>query len=331
MLALRRIGLVLLVLFALLNVILAFHAARFTYFYDNPEKTPSKKPESYSTSEKLNAALFGLKLKKSVVTDYPKIPYETLRLTNELGQKLEGWYIPVEQAKGTVILCHGHASNKSRVLCEMDYFHELGYNTLSFDFRAHGNSQGNICTIGFRETNDLKAAYDFVTRGGEKNIILWGVSMGAATILKAVPEHSLKPSRVILECPFASLYDAVQGRLRSMNIPAHPASELLLLWGGLERSMSTYQYRPSEYAKGLTMPVLLNWGGNDPRVLRHETDAIFQNLGTQQKQLVIFEHSAHQSYCTNEPEKWRATISRFLQASPQPQSVSKPVTALQMR
>ncbi|MFD1140436.1 alpha/beta hydrolase [Larkinella insperata] len=327
MLALRRIGLVLLVLFALLNVILAFHAARFTYFYDNPEKTPSKKPENYSTSEKLNAAFFGLKLKKSVVTDYPKIPYETIRLTNELGQKLEGWYIPVKQAKGTVILCHGHASNKSRVLCEMDYFHELGYNTLAFDFRAHGNSQGNICTIGFRETNDLKTAYGFVSRSGEKNIILWGVSMGAATILKAIPEHSLKPARVILECPFASLYDAVQGRLRSMNLPAHPASEILLLWGGMERSMSAYGFRPSEYAKDLTMPVLLNWGAKDPRVLRHETDAIFENLGALQKQLVIFENSTHQSYCTNEPEKWRATVSRFLQVSPQP--AARPTAELQ--
>ncbi|GAB3342430.1 alpha/beta hydrolase [Larkinella ripae] len=322
----RWTGLALLVLFVLLNIILAFHAARFTYFFDNPDKTPSKKSETYSTGDKLNAAFFGLKLKKSVVSNYPKMPFETIRLTNEYNQKLEGWYIPVENARGTVILAHGHASTKASILCEMDYFHQLGYTTLSFDFRAHGNSEGNICTIGYRETNDLKAAYDFVTRTGEKNIIFWGASMGAATILKAIPEHNLKPKQVILECPFASLYDAVQGRLRSMHIPAHPASELLLLWGGLQRGISGYSFRPSEYAKQLTMPVLLNWGINDPRVLRHETDAIFENLGSIQKQLVIFEKSGHQSYCTVEPDKWRATISRFLQASP----VSKPVSEPQL-
>ncbi|MGA0560003.1 alpha/beta hydrolase [Larkinella sp. VNQ87] len=315
---LRRVGLVLLGLFVLLNIVLAFHAARFTYFYDNPDKMPSRKPESYSTGEKLEAAFFGMKLKKSVVNDAPKMPYETVRLTNELGQRLEGWYVRADNPKGTVILCHGHASNKSKVLCENDFFHQLGYNTLLFDFRAHGNSQGNICTIGYRETNDLKAAYDFVSRGNEKNIILWGVSMGAATILKAIPEHDLKPSQVILECPFASLYDAVQGRLRSLHIPAHPASELLLLWGGMERSMSGYSYRPSDYAKKLTMPVLLNWGAKDPRVLRPETDAIFANLGTSRKQLVIYENSGHQPYCTNENTKWQAAISDFLQASPRP-------------
>ncbi|WP_460635775.1 alpha/beta hydrolase [Larkinella harenae] len=329
MLILRRAGLVLLALFVLLNIILAFHASRFTYFFDNPDKTPSKKPEEYTMGEKLNAAFFGLKLKKSVVSDQPKIPFETIRLTNEYNQRLEGWYIPVEQARGTVILCHGHASSKAKVLCEMDYFHQLGYNTLLFDFRAHGNSEGNICTIGYRETNDLKAAYDFVVRGGEKNIILWGVSMGAATILKAIPEHDLKPSRVILECPFATLYDAVQGRLRSMHIPAHPASELLLLWGGMQRGISTYKFRPSDYARQLSMPVLLNWGTKDPRVLRHETDAIFENLGTKRKQLIVFENSGHQSYCTQEPEKWQTAVRSFLQV--QPSTKANPVAALSAR
>lgn len=329
MLILRRTGLVLLVLFILLNIITAFQASRFTYFYNNPDKTPARKPEEYSTGEKFEAAFFGLKLKKSVVSDHPSVPYETIRLTNEYKQKLEGWYIPAENAKGTVILCHGHASNKSKILCETEYFHELGYNTLSFDFRAHGNSEGNICTIGFRETNDLKAAYDFVEKGKEKNIILYGVSMGAATILKAIPEHGLKPAQVILECPFASLYDAVHGRLRSMHIPAHPIAELLTLWGSMERSMWAFGYRPSVYAKQLTMPVLLNWGAKDPRVLRHETDAIFENLGTSQKKLVVFENSVHQSYCINEKMKWQAAISGFLQVSPKP--VSKPVAELQVR
>jgi alpha-beta hydrolase superfamily lysophospholipase len=326
MLILRRIGLVLLVLFILLNIVTAFQASRFTYFYNNPDKTPARKAEDYSTGELIEAAFFGMKLKKSVVSDHPTIPYETIRLTNEYGQRLEGWYIPAVQPKGTVILCHGHASNKSKIICETEYFHELGYNTLSFDFRAHGNSEGNICTIGFRETKDLKAAYDFVEKGNEKNIILWGVSMGAATILKAIPEHGLKPAQVILECPFASLYDAVQGRLRSMHIPAHPVSELLTLWGSMERSMWAFGFRPSVSAKQITMPVLLNWGAKDPRVLRHETDAIFENLGTSHKQLVVFENSAHQSFCVNEKAKWQSAISGFLKVSPKPEI--KPVADL---
>ncbi|GAA4467726.1 hypothetical protein GCM10023189_51890 [Nibrella saemangeumensis] len=314
----RRSLRVVLVVFLLLNIILAFHANRFTYFYDNPQKVKARKAEEYSTAEKVGGALFGMKFIKAPVNAYPQVPYETVRLTTNDGFSLEGWYIPAKQAQGTVILCHGHASNKAKILAETQFFHELGYNTLSFDFRAHGNSSGNVCTIGYRETRDLEAAYEYVASRGEKNIVLWGVSMGAATVMKAIPEHNLKPSRVILECPFASMYDAVKGRIRSMHLPTSPAAELLMVWGGLERGMWSFGYRPDEYAKALTMPTLLNWGANDPRVLRPETDAIYRNLATPDKQLIIFDNSAHQSFCQNEEGKWKEAISRFLPVTARP-------------
>ncbi|CCH54251.1 putative protein yqkD [Fibrisoma limi BUZ 3] len=311
----RIAGISLLVLFVLLNGVVAFHAARFTYFYDNPEQEPRRKLDSYSTLEKLQIALFGWKHMKSAVHDQPGFSFQTVQLVNDRHQKLEGWYGPIGQAKGTVILCHGHGTNKSDVLCEAAYFRTLGYNTFLFDFRAHGNSEGNVCTLGFHETNDLKVAYDYVVRMGEKNIVLWGRSMGASIILKAIPEWSLKPSRVILECPFASISDAVEGRLRTLHVPVHPVSELLMFWGSTLRLTWMFDFQPSANAKQLTMPVLLNWGGNDQRVLRQETDLIFKNLGASRKELAIFEQSAHESYCVRESARWQTIIHRFLQTS----------------
>lgn len=306
-------------LFILLNILLAFHAYRFTYFYDNPERQRPKKPEEYTSAERLQGALFGLKFKKAVVDSFPTVPFQTVQLKTTDGETLEGWYVPAQAALGTVILSHGHANSKARVLAEAQYFHELGFNTLAYDFRAHGNSSGNICTIGYNEVQDIKAAYDFVARKGEKNIVLWGISMGAAAITKALVDYSdLKPTRVILECPFASLYEAVQGRLRTMHLPTSPASELLLTWGSLERGMWSFGYSPADYAHQLHMPVLLNWGANDKRVTRHETDEIFANIGSTRKQLIVFEQSGHQSFCKSEGPKWKAAINRFLDAEPRP-------------
>lgn len=310
----RRTVRVVLVLFVVINIMLAFQAYRFTYFYDNPQKLPVKKAEEYTTLERAEVAILGMKFLKKPILELPQLPYETVGLTNDEGQHLEAWYVPVDSARGTVILCHGHASNKASIICQADYFHELGYNTLSFDFRAHGNSEGNVCTIGYDETGDVKAAYDFIIRKGEKNIVLWGVSMGAATLLKAIPAYNLKPSRVILECPFASLYDAVKGRLRTMHVPASPLSELLMFWGGTERGFWGFNHKPVGYSAQLTMPVLLNWGAKDGRVQRYETDAIFAQLGTQEKQLVVFEESGHESYCLKEPVKWKATMAAFLES-----------------
>ena len=82
------------------------------------------------------------------------------------------------------------------------------------DFRAHGNSGGNTCTIGYRETEDVKLAYNFIEDKGEKNIVLWGISMGAATVARAIDEDHLQPSKVILEMPFATMENAVEGQLK---------------------------------------------------------------------------------------------------------------------
>ncbi|MDQ1088193.1 alpha/beta hydrolase [Siphonobacter sp. SORGH_AS_1065] len=309
---LRFLGWFLLVLFLFFNVLMAFQAYRFTYFYE-PQEAVFRRPEQMSAGEKISAALFGFRAPKRPVKEKPDFPYQTVRLKNTAQQTLVGWVSPARgKSKGTVILWHGHGSNKSRVLAEARYFHESGYQTVLFDFRAHGQSEGNVCTIGYKETDDLRTVYNWVKARGESNIILWGMSMGAATILKAVPEYALKPKKVIIECPFGTLEEAIKGRLRSLHIPVQPITSLLLFYGSLERDMDGAAYQPSTYAKQFDMPVLLQWGRNDPRVSQAETDRIFKNLGSTNKKLVIYEESGHQSFCRHETDKWKKEVTEFL-------------------
>ncbi len=254
----------------------------------------------------------GLDLYKKKIDTLPSVPYQTVYLKNNVGQKLEGWYIPATENKGTVLLFHGHGSSKSKILPETEYFHQLGYNTFSIDFRAHGNSEGEICTIGYDETEDIKVAYEYISRKGEKKPILWGISMGAASLLKAIPEYKLHPYKLIIECPFGSMEAAVSGFLRKMDMPTPVVSDELLFWGSTFNGMWGYDYKPTEYALDIHIPVLLNWGEKDKRVLRAETDSIYKNLGTSNKHLVVYKKSGHESYCRNEPEKWKASIAGFL-------------------
>ena len=263
--------------------------------------------------EKTKVILFGVRLSKSVIKHFPATPYKTVSLHTPDGLRLEGWSIPAKNPKGTVILYHGYGGSKDPMLSEAAYFHQLGYNTFLLDFRASGNSDGSTCTIGYREAQDVKLAYDYVKSCGEKHIVFWGMSMGAAAILKAIPQYDLRPENVILECPFATLTDAVKARMRAVHLPGTPFSQLLTFWGGVELGFWGPGYKPEQYAKKLSMPVLLCWGRHDPRVYKSETDIIFKHLGTTDKTLVIFENSGHQSFCRNEGEKWKNTVRTFLQ------------------
>ena len=307
---LRIIGKLALILFILFNIITALHAWHFTHFYDRTEGAPavaSHKPGA-GFSWELITGFKSYKLKNDPAPEGA----ETVYLKTADGVRLHAWMIRSAQPhQGTVLLFHGHGSNKSAVKQEAERFRELGYHTLLVDFRAHGSSSGNTCTIGYQEAEDVKAAYMFV-RGEEKQqVILWGISMGAASITRAVAVFRLRPDKVILEMPFGSLLDAVEGRMRMMKLPGEPAGVFLTFWGGLERGFWAFRHEPVAYAASMGMPVLLQWGANDLRVSRNETEALYQALPGK-KEWVVYDSCAHESLCKKESVKWRQTVTRFL-------------------
>jgi uncharacterized protein len=301
-----------LVLFILLNIVSAFHAYKFTHFYDTGEVTV--KPDSLKNGwDRTKEALFGINFTKRKNDYVPDSNYRTITLSSNDSTKLEAWDIAVQGAKGTVIMFHGHGGNKSGMIKEAAAFRQLGYNTLLVDFRAHGGSAGNTCTIGVDEAQDVYAAYNHIKNSGEKNIVLWGISLGAATIAKASADYpDMNPVKIIAEMPFGSLMDAVEGRVKLMGLPGQPLATLLTFWGGTEHGFWAFKHKPYEFAKKISCPVLLQWGKNDSRVKRAEIDAIYNNL-TANKKLVVYENSGHESLYKKETEKWMKEVSNFLQ------------------
>lgn len=313
---LKRIGYTLLGIFIFINIVCAFQAYHLTHFYTD---VPALNTAQLGFTDKVGIALFGAKVPKSKVVDSLKTPHESIKIKTDDGLTLAGWYLDntnrddtINFSKGTVIMFHGHASSRSGIIKEAEAFYNLGYNVFMIDFRAHGESDGDVCTIGYEESKDVKAAYEYVEKKGEKNIILYGISLGAATAMKAISDYNLRPSKIILEMPFGTLLDAVEGRLRIMGLPAEPLSALLTFWGGAEQVFWAFNHRPEEYAKKISCPVLLQWGKDDPRVTEKETDEIFSNLATKEKSIVKYDGCAHESLCVKANEKWMQSVSGFL-------------------
>jgi len=299
-----------LVLFLSINVVVAFHAYKFTHYY-NPGEVVIKKQDEKTSWDKTKEILFGFNFvknpNKSTVSDF-----NTVYLKTSNGLKLEAWLIEVENPKGTVALFHGYKGSKTGISNEASAFRKLGYNTIVLDFRAHGNSEGNTCTFGYKEAEDVRLVYDYLKEKGEQNIFLYGISMGAATITKAINDYGLSPSRIILDMPFGTISSAVKGRIKMMNLPVEPLATLLIFWGGTEHGFWAYGIKPSEYVKKIKCPVLLQVGKNDPRVSFEETNDIYTNIPAQKK-LVVYENSGHESLCNKENNKWLSEITAFLQ------------------
>ncbi len=297
------------IIFVLFNFISATNAYKFTHFYD-PGHTKSTAPVREGGWQKLEDLLFG--------RDYYKKPnaarpdsFSDVVLTTADHLKLRGWYRAVPHASGTVLLFHGYGENRTDVLPQAMGFVDMGYNVFLIDFRAHGNSDGHTTTIGDLEAGDVKLAYDFIRHKGEKNIVLWGISMGAASIAHAISEYDLKPSKVILEMPFATMEQAVEGQVRLMHLPVEPLATFLTFWGGIERGSWAFSNKPEQYVRDIHCPVLLQQGVHDIRVTPQETQELFAHLH-QPKQLVMYQNSGHESLCKKEHLKWLASVSAFL-------------------
>ncbi len=112
-----------------------------------------------------------------------KIPFQSINLITEDGIRLSAWYTPPRNGS-VILLAHSYGDNRP------EWLHELlakkGYGVLAWDARAHGESDGQISTIGYLEVLDVKAALDYAKAQPDvKHIGAWGGSMGAATLILA--------------------------------------------------------------------------------------------------------------------------------------------------
>lgn len=191
--------------------------------------------------------------------------------------------------------------------------HSLGYNIAIVGFRGSGNSEGDYTTIGYEEANDVIASYRFFKgKLPEQHFYLFGSSMGAAAILKALATEPLPVEGVMLEYPFASLHQSVKNRFNVMGFPSFPIANLLTYFGGLQLGFDAYAHNPSDYAKKVECPVLYLAGDHDDRVTNEETSLVFQNLKSKDKTLHVFKGGRHESFNKSYRAEWLTLCENFL-------------------
>lgn len=295
-------------LFVFLNILAAFHAWSFTHFGPAESRKPHDEV-GLSFGDKLKALFTGVRLPRPENRSEPGLPFERVVLSD--GEKLEAWMIPADSSKGTVLLFHGYGSCKSGMLQHAGVFHDLGYSTMLVDFPGAGGSEGNSCTIGYCESEDVHRCIKYLQGRGEKNIVLFGSSMGAAAVMKAMSEKQEDVHALILECPFGTLLATVENRFHSMNVPDFPMAEMLVFWGGTLNGFNAFSFNPKEYARKIHQPTLLIWGVKDPKVSASETNAIFESLAGP-KRLLKLDSAGHGRYFEHYKKKWTEEVSAHL-------------------
>jgi uncharacterized protein len=271
---------------------------------------------AYLLTHSKSSEKFSLGVPRSQNDNYPhdfNLKYTTHKIPLPNDQWLDSWFIKsVVNYQGVVILFHGKDNSKSSLLDSAKIFHNLGYDTLLVDFRGVGKSSGNKTTIGVEEAKDVVAAVNYLEKLNlEKPVILYGISMGGAAILRAVSYYNLQPDAIILELPFTSLLSAVKTRLKNSYLPPSPMAELIVFWGSIQHGFNGFQHQPLEDAKVVKCPTLILAGERDRTVTITEIEQLYQNLNVS-KNMVVFPKAGHQLLAKSHAQLWTKSVSDFL-------------------
>jgi uncharacterized protein len=111
-------------------------------------------------------------------------------------------------ASDWVLLFHGVSDNRVGDLGVADFLLRAGYGVVMMDSRAHGESEGNLATYGWKERDDVRA---IVTALEDKVhpqcVFAFGVSMGGGIALQAAAVEP-RIAAVAAEAPFSSFREA---------------------------------------------------------------------------------------------------------------------------
>src|SRR5215213_287279 len=113
----RRFLWFLLFLFLIANIIAFMHAYKFTHFSNSSIERTSNHLSGF---EKLKIAFTGVNNPRPKNKEQPNCPFTTIRIKSN--KELECWMIKKDSAKGTIIVFHGYAGEKSSMLDKANQF-----------------------------------------------------------------------------------------------------------------------------------------------------------------------------------------------------------------
>jgi len=220
------------------------------------------------------------------------------------GVTLRGWHCAAAgQRRASVVYLHGVADNRSSAVGVIDWLTQRGFDVVAYDSRAHGQSDGSVCTYGFYEKRDLKHVIDLLAPGP---VLLIGTSLGGAVAIQGAVGNERVVGVIAAEA-FSDLRTiAIE---RAPRVLPRPVIAHAFRVAEERGHFNVAAVSPAVAAASLRIPVLLIHGANDAETRPEHSRRIFAALKGP-KQLLLVPGAGH-NQSLNSPAAW-AEIERWL-------------------
>ncbi|MBC8026951.1 MAG: alpha/beta hydrolase [Steroidobacteraceae bacterium] len=210
-----------------------------------------------------------------------------------------------------VLLLHGLRGDRASMVPRARVLLDAGFSVLLIDQQAHGETPGEIITLGWRESKDVRAARDWLrAQAPGRRIAVLGVSLGGAAAL--LGDQPVGFDAVVIEATYPRLGRALDNRigiragwLRKLLAP------LLLVQIEPRLGVTPAQLEPIRNIATLGAPVMIVGGSRDAHTTEEETRELFA-AASEPKALWIVEGAAHQDFARFDRAGYEQNVVAFL-------------------
>lgn len=284
-----------------------------------------KKEISWLIEEEIKKTSYGKYYSHIVASNQWLLEHEAqdVYIMSEDGLRLHALWVPVKNARGTVLFAHGY---RSTLLVDfglaLELYHKIGMNLLIPDQRSHGKSEGKVITFGVKESRDMLQWLKFHNETyGCQPIVLSGMSMGASTVMYlADKDLPMNVRGIIADCGFTSPWEILKIVFkRVIHLPAAPT---LFVTDIVARLVAGFSLRECDTRKALAknkLPIILVHGMDDGFVPCSMTEEAFA-VCTGPKQMLLVDGAEHGVSFLVEQQRYTNMILDFLDKNIGPQN-----------
>lgn len=254
---------ILYVCLALATLVFAAAYAAFRLIFHSPNRTQND--DFYLAPSEQTDALRDTIL--AMIRAAKEIPCERVQATSFDGLRLFGRYYRQRDGAPLAILFHGYRGTPMRDFSGgVRSYLDAGFNLLLIEQRGHCTSEGHVITFGINERRDCLTWIDFARErfGDDVQILLCGISMGAATVLMAT--GLALPSNVkgvIADAPFTNPKEIIAKVSKDHRLPPRVIRLLAQLGARLFGRFDLTAADAAEAVRQSPVPIVVIHGEDD--------------------------------------------------------------------
>ena len=237
-------------------------------------------------------------------------------LTSRDGLTLHALYVPqAETSHRYVVGCHGYGSIPQLMSNSTIKFYEMGYNVLVPAARAHEQSGGTYVSMGWLERKDIVDWVNMlVEQDSEAEIVLYGISMGGATVMMTAGEELRSNVKCIIEdCGYSSVWDEFAGQLDELfGLPTFPVLDAASLVSQVRAGFGFKEASAVEQLKKASVPMLFIHGEDDTFVPYWMLDVVYEACASPEKERLSVPGAGHGEASWEDPALYWSTVEDFL-------------------